>query len=156
MGELAAIYVLRDPRDGAVRYIGMTAAVNHRQGAHARLSAHSRALAAWKAELAAEGLAPAFAVLETVPGEQARQTEREYIDFARSEGHDLLNGGRRPKAATRTVRITVDLPADDHSALRVLAAQEGVDGQRVMRACLAALRAGGAAADEILAILRRR
>lgn len=26
MDELAAIYVLRDPRDGAVRYIGMTAA----------------------------------------------------------------------------------------------------------------------------------
>lgn len=57
-------------------------------------------------------------------------------------------------AAVRKVRITVDLPADEHRALRVLAAQEGVDGQRVMRACLAALRAGGPAADEILAILR--
>lgn len=39
----------------------------------------------------------------------------------------------------KTVRVTVDLPRNEHRFLRVFAAQSDADGMRVMRAALRAL-----------------
>lgn len=59
--------------------------------------------------------------------------------------------GRAPKAQKvqrvaepvsppeKTVRVTVDLPRNEHRFLRVFAAQSDADGMRVMRAALRAL-----------------
>lgn len=45
--------------------------------------------------------------------------------------------GRRERTAPeRTIRVTVDLPRDEHRFLRILAAESGSDGMRVMRAFL--------------------
>lgn len=77
------IYVLRDPRDGGVRYVGRTRNLKRRYGAHLYRTedgsfVHDRR--DWVLELRAAGLRPLMEVVETLsaPVAEALVSEREH------------------------------------------------------------------------------
>lgn len=92
-----AIYVLIDPRDNTVRYVGKT--LNPR----ARLKQHTfgRGNAerdSWVSELRSAGFAPRMEILEKVPISGWEAAERKWIEFYAIRG-SVLNievGGRGP------------------------------------------------------------
>ena len=81
---MTAIYSLKDPRDGTVRYIGQT-----RRGLAARLKQHlvwarkypgsSVEKGTWLRELVAAGLSPVVELITEVPDDQADDVEISYI-----------------------------------------------------------------------------
>lgn len=89
------VYVLSDPRDGAVRYVGMTT-----KGARRRLGAHLRSSAllkdtrktVWIRSLLAEGKRPVVEVVEGFadPG-PLPEAEQFWITQFRALGFDLTN-----------------------------------------------------------------
>lgn len=86
----AHIYILVDPRDNAVRYVGRT--VNP----HDRLKQHlgkntGKAKQEWLIELAAAGLSPVFKVVETVPYKRCKLAEQFWIVYHLYKGAKLTN-----------------------------------------------------------------
>lgn len=98
-GDIAEIYALRDPRTGAIRYIGKA------NDAQARLRTHIRdarrrntPVYAWVRKLAGIGLVPVVEVLEKT--ENWQEAECRLIAVSRARGDDLLNvapGGDQPE-----------------------------------------------------------
>lgn len=84
------IYVLGDPRTGAIRYVGQTVDLTNRMKAHRR-DKDGSARAAWVAELRSEGLAPDVQVVAEVLAAEADYSEQWFIEGFRADGHDLLN-----------------------------------------------------------------
>jgi len=88
-----SIYALWDPRDGGIRYIGVT---NKKLGA--RLDRHFKsptnaAMRGWFAELFSAGRGPRIELLEKVPPEEWEDAERGWIHWCRQQG-ELLNVDR--------------------------------------------------------------
>lgn len=95
---MIAIYQLRDPRTGAVRYIGKTNNPRKRASEHRRGKSAGVRVGAWLAELLAAGLAPIMETIAEVAPEQTRAAERAAVLANRDA--DLLNtvipGNRLP------------------------------------------------------------
>lgn len=119
------VYVLIDPRDDRVRYVGATT-----KTLKARLKGHrTRAAArvkAWIDELATEGLTPRIEpVNEGVPESQLRDCEREEITRRVIAGEALLNesataqGRRRAEQQRKEERIERERAAWKHAANQV-------------------------------------
>lgn len=93
------IYVLRDPRDGAIRYVGQTVQPKERLQAHmadTRKGCQYRCHR-WTRALVAAGFLPIMEIVEHIPGEQADAAEIRWIAHYRGLGADLTNhtaGGR--------------------------------------------------------------
>jgi hypothetical protein len=84
------IYILRDPRTSAIRYVGVTT-----QGLAKRLSSHIKNLhgtprCAWIRELIACGLQPSLEAVETGSGDW-QATERSWIQRCKNDGCPLTN-----------------------------------------------------------------
>jgi hypothetical protein len=104
------IYVLIDPRDGAVRYVGKTSHPCTRRSDHmseARGSTGNHRLH-WLRALLALGLEPSLEVIEEVAG-NGNEEERRWIAAYREEGHDLVNAtdGGEGVAMTPEVRARI-------------------------------------------------
>lgn len=103
------VYTLIDPRDGAIRYVGLSASgigrLYRQISRHFRRDKTHRAL--WLASLAAAGLKPKWNIVEVcATDEEVSAAERFWIRRLRELGHDLTNhmdGGfdGRPDEATR-------------------------------------------------------
>lgn len=93
------IYVLRDPRDGAVRYVGQTVSPKNRLSSHiaeARKGSSYRCHR-WIMELQRGLLKPLMEVIDHVPLREADAAEMRWIKVYRDSGSDLTNhtaGGR--------------------------------------------------------------
>lgn len=94
------IYMLIDPRDDEIRYIGKANDVLSRLGGHLRDASRRRSrVYAWINELVASGHSPVVATLDRIPMEEWQDAERFYIKEYRDCGFDLLNisaGGNEP------------------------------------------------------------
>jgi predicted GIY-YIG superfamily endonuclease len=64
------IYALIDPRDGALRYIGVSNNVNRRLAQHCRDTSKHTPKGRWLAELQQQGLTPELEIIETIEGEK--------------------------------------------------------------------------------------
>lgn len=92
--ETVAIYTLSDPRNGAVRYVGVTTrTLTARLRGHLRYRGNDHRTA-WVQSLVRLGLAPAIAEIDRVPIEERGAGEQRWIDHYRSQGADLTNGTR--------------------------------------------------------------
>lgn len=89
-----AIYVLGDPLDRTVRYVGASTCPTLRYQQHLRRS--SKAIEAWKAELAQYGVRPRMAIVDWVYRENRDRAERLWISYyaARGRIYNLSSGGR--------------------------------------------------------------
>lgn len=91
------IYALIDPNTDAVYYVGQTAAaLGYRRLDHVRRPGNTKK-GEWVRALLDAGREPQIVLLEEFIGYRRRAYEREtyWIKRLRSEGHPLLNGGRR-------------------------------------------------------------
>jgi hypothetical protein len=87
------IYVLVDPQDSTVRYVGSTHNVLNRFGQHITLqSLSNEAIAEWKLGLRRVGLRPLMAVVDSAAPEHRHVAEMEWI-------HYYLRRGRLTNAA---------------------------------------------------------
>ena len=87
-----SIYALIDPRDGAIRYIGMTRDIYQRMRQHSRCVGDNSAKNAWIEELQQEQLMFIMHSLEKVKTiEQALARELYWIDYYQRQGAALLN-----------------------------------------------------------------
>lgn len=105
--ETATIYGLYDPRDNALRYIGLTTL-----RLKTRLAAHigdrhnvfaDKAKSEWVLSLLAAGVKPAIKCLEVCSAPDRYAREVEWVRKSLAEGHDLLNS-RFVKEASKHVR----------------------------------------------------
>jgi hypothetical protein len=107
--ESVVIYVLIDPRDQQIRYVGQT-----QQSLARRLADHCRTdrpdtshKGRWVARLLRLGLRPSIQVVQTVDQRSWPAAERYWIGYYRSIGCSLTNGteggdgGNRPTPAAR-------------------------------------------------------
>ena len=89
-GRTAVIYVLKDPRDGLIRYVGKTNNPRRRLDRH--IAENGNALRhPWLKELRELGIEPIFEIVETVVGDQWQDREKHWIMHYRDAGCDLLN-----------------------------------------------------------------
>ncbi|MCB1807812.1 MAG: GIY-YIG nuclease family protein [Candidatus Competibacteraceae bacterium] len=85
------IYVLADPRDSIVRYVGSTIDVRRRAKDHQHRQSGQPKLAQWKNSLFDAGLKPKFTLIMICPRHRAKAYERMIIDRYRQLGNNLLN-----------------------------------------------------------------
>ena len=119
------VYVLIDPRDNRIRYVGATTkTLNARMQGH-KARAASR-VKAWIDALAAEGLAPLIEpISEGVPEAQLRDREREEITRRLLAGESLLNeaatvqGRKLLQRRRQDERIERERAAWEHAANQV-------------------------------------
>lgn len=124
------VYVLRDPRDGAIRYVGWCREPRARLATHrsdARRRTHHRAR--WIASLLALDLEPTIHVVQRGRGDGWADAERRWIARLRAAGCDLVNatdGGETGPgftvAACEKARAT---PRSHEARARMSAAQQG-------------------------------
>lgn len=89
------IYALKDPRDGAVRYIGATVRPKRRIWEHIYYAVEeTNHRACWIRSLLKKGILPEFEVLAQVPETEWPQHEIDYIAAFRTLGCDLVNSTR--------------------------------------------------------------
>lgn len=89
--ETVFIYALKDPRNGAVRYIGKSKNPEKRMRGHLR-SKPGTHKAHWIMELTAIGITPLLEILDRVPETQWEFFECAYIKVYREAGAKLTNG----------------------------------------------------------------
>lgn len=111
-GRTVYIYALRDPRDGAFRYIGKTARpVDLRLKEHLREPAGKHRRSRWIQKLKRLGLKPEVVVLEQIEGAWPwQESERYWIAFAKAQGWDLVNstaGGEGVENLTADARARI-------------------------------------------------
>lgn len=86
------IYALIDPRDDAVRYVGISANVKRRYKQHAFHHSKNTKKDAWTQELRDQGLQPLLSIIETVCGSvYASQREQYWIRHYLQQGAALTN-----------------------------------------------------------------
>ncbi len=106
---MCAIYVLVDPRDRTVRYVGKTTMPRVRFYHHTKRKRpekhHNSALRAWIKRLGRKRLQPRMYVIETVSDIEHSWTvaERGWIHYYRSQGHifNIEDGGPSPSRAAK-------------------------------------------------------
>jgi hypothetical protein len=90
MGGEIAIYVLTDPRDNTVRYVGKS------NDPERRLTEHAKSSTPWMVELRAAGLSPVMRIVDRASLQEWERAEQYWIAFYSRHGR-LLNtevGGR--------------------------------------------------------------
>ena len=86
------IYVLIDPRDSVVHYIGITSDVKARYRSHCHNRRNNPQKVTWIHDLQAQGLQPELEIIEQVFGETlARKHECDWIRFYREQGAPFTN-----------------------------------------------------------------
>lgn len=118
-----AIYVLVDPRDDTVRYVGQTRDPHRRAEQHRKNENRksNKELWAWKAELKAQGLAPKLEVVDWVKTLRWEEAETYWIHHVASFGrtYNIAIGGtgkrRKKSEAQNYVRNTANR---EHAALQ--------------------------------------
>lgn len=89
------IYVLIDPRDGRVRYVGKTERPKNRLASHlspSRFRQQENHRTAWIGSLLRSGLKPIFKLIDAGIGDGWAEAERAWISEFRANGADLVNG----------------------------------------------------------------
>lgn len=84
------IYVLRDPRDNAVRYVGVTTNARKRYGSHLKTK-DGTPRATWIRELLAADLAPTIEIIESGDVADYQAAEKHWIARFRADGCRLTN-----------------------------------------------------------------
>jgi len=93
------IYTLSDPRNGTVRYVGMSADPVSRLRQHWQTRTRRRSpIRAWLIELVKVGAMPIVETVEVVPFERRSEAEARWMRF---HGATILNDGERAKNAQR-------------------------------------------------------
>jgi hypothetical protein len=91
---MITIYALRDPRNGAVRYVGQSCQIEFRLKSHHSMTNGSMDLALWLWELKQQQTRPEVLVLEEWDESQTQQataSEQAWIEHYMHEGMPLLN-----------------------------------------------------------------
>lgn len=107
---ITRIYLLRDPRDQAVRYVGATRKKlstrlrHHIASASTALEYNKAPRYAWLRELIAESLRPDIEELEVVDENDKATAEQRWIDHYHQLGCDLLN--RKPGGGGPSTSVT--------------------------------------------------
>lgn len=144
--RLTRIYVLKDPRDGLVRYVGKTVA-----HVHIRLSSHISAalkdgkdtyVCRWIRVLNAAGIRPVAEQIETV-GDAWAEREAHWIGWYRSQGALLTNVTLGGEGAlgwrhTEEVRASIGIAARAAAEVRSLAGIKRQPATAETRAIIAA------------------
>lgn len=92
------IYVLVDPRDYTVRYVGITENVARRRDQHCGPESSNWEKAIWSLELHRLGMHPLMAVVDSAPRPLAHVAEIEWIRYYLARG-ELTNKSVKPKVA---------------------------------------------------------
>src|SRR3990167_3871486 len=94
----ANIYVLKDPRTNAVRYVGVTTSVSARLKRHCMIKPSERTYRAnWIRSLIGAGFRPLLETVEVCGLDEAYDREQHWIKVYRDQGAQLTNssdGGR--------------------------------------------------------------
>lgn len=139
MGRQWRIYILKDPRSGQVRYVGVThntTRLNEHVYSTKRLTTHT---AKWVASLLREDAKPVMEYVEVGSGPGWPQRERHWIAEFKARGADLTNhtlGGEgtlgwtpseewRKRAAERAKRVHTGMKRSPESCERMRQAQNG-------------------------------
>lgn len=88
--ERCWVYVLVDPRDHEVRYVGTTNRPRRRLNDH-RTHPSSQGVLGWVQDLREEDLKPLMEVLQRIPADDRREREQLWIARFYRWGADLLN-----------------------------------------------------------------
>lgn len=152
--RMGAVYVLTDPRDNTVRYVGCTADPIGRLQQH--LSHEGAGLKVeWTKEMHNRGLAVRMHIIEEVSDASDGRAERKWMDFYEEYGGPILS--KRPRAlpplpawASPSLinRVAGNAPASPETVRKVL---RGEDSGRVKVArarILSALAREGVVLDE--------
>jgi hypothetical protein len=107
--EHAYIYCLSDPRDGAIRYVGVSVDPKARYRVHLYDLRHATHKVHWIKSLLTQGIRPIMTVIQRLPYACWTDAERYWIQHFRDLGCDLTNGtaggegwlGRRHSTLTR-------------------------------------------------------
>jgi hypothetical protein len=97
------IYVLVDPRDYSIRYVGKTNNPSRRLRQHCENPNYSNfRVHNWLRMLIGRGLAPKMIIVGRAPPHEWEQAERAWIAFLRERGriYNIHDGGRHPRDAT--------------------------------------------------------
>ena len=91
--DTSYIYILIDPRDEWVVYVGTSIHPEKRikELNHKHINHYGKAVSEWALELRAAGLLPKLQVIEKCPTEIRRESERSWITHYLEQGFDLLN-----------------------------------------------------------------
>lgn len=91
------IYVLADPRDQSVRYVGKTTNAARRLRSHCTRPTRNERMGEWISKLALRGLTPTMVVVGNCLDDQWETAERAWIAFLRVRGRilNVADGGRR-------------------------------------------------------------
>ena len=140
-GGEVAIYCLRCPRTGRVRYVGKSASPERRLIEHLRRTAARTHKTFWIQSLSLQGLAPVLEVLEWVSDSDWVDAERAWIQYMRWSGCRLVNGteggdgGRNEAAwspAARAKRASKQRsPTSDETKRKISEAKKGKPGKGV-------------------------
>lgn len=95
-GKSYQIYALIDPRDNAIRYVGLSVDADERFISHLHDPNANLPKARWIRELRQEGLSPIMQILETIEAGSnalslACQREMDRINHMQLQGYSLLN-----------------------------------------------------------------
>lgn len=85
------VYVLVDPRDDTVRYVGITRDPDKRRRSHKGPGSTNQRMAEWKVELAKAGKSPLMAVVDSSTADYRLTKEALWIRYYRAQGFRLLN-----------------------------------------------------------------
>lgn len=132
------IYVLVDPRNDAVRYVGRTIDPKARLAEHVRERGTNRRKERWIEQLIGEGLTPLLIVVEECAPEVWRERERFWELAFRQRGHQLTNlrdcgDGPVPGASTPEFREKMRARLAEQRAHSDWASAKDYCGQRFGR-----------------------
>ena len=157
----AAIYGLYDPRDGELRYVGMSVQPEIRFNQHLNDGRGSTHKLRWLAKLARLGLKPEIKVLDIVDVDEAPTREIEIIALMRDRGVRLTNA----TVGGEGVVLTLEILAKRNASIKIAQNRPEVRARK-SRAAIAAgctpPRLPGASNplaklnDEAVADIRRR
>jgi antitoxin HigA-1 len=103
------VYVLKDPRDGSVRYVGSTMRLTVRKSQHLLGNSSPKSVQSWITELRAAGTEPVMVEIDSARNRShAYRKERDSIDRLLAEGANLLNlPNRRKHSVSRSPTTAV-------------------------------------------------
>lgn len=105
---MTSIYILVDPRNGRVRYVGATENPKEREKAHGGLRDGARRRWKWIEELRRYDMRPSMRIIGEVETAKSASMERMAIRFYLSVGSDLLNACHNDSARGATSRHMTD------------------------------------------------
>jgi len=89
--KLVYVYVLIDPRDSKIRYVGSTINIQATMSRHST-QFNNKKKVAWIDELRSVGLKPKIEIIDTTTTKSRTEVERRWIQHHVAKGDNLLNG----------------------------------------------------------------